>query len=97
MSLPKWQQKLPGGKIVTTQAALSSINNGCRVFLGTGCGEPQHLIHAMVADRGTQDIMIYQMLSHTLAQYVDDPTFVERFSLKLFFISDAMRKAAFEG
>jgi len=97
MSLPKWQQKLPGDKIVTTQAALASINNGCRVFLGTGCGEPQHLIHAMIADKGTQDIMIYQMLSHTLAQYVDDPTFVKRFSLKLFFISEPMRKAAFEG
>ncbi len=97
MLLPEWQQKLPGDKIVTTQAALASINNGCRVFLGTGCGEPQHLIHAMIADRGTQDIMIYQMLSHTLAQYVDDPRFVERFSLKLFFISESMRKAAFEG
>ena len=97
MSLPEWQQKLPGDKIVTTEAALASINNGCRVFLGTGCGEPQHLIHAMVADRATQDIMIYQMLSHTLAQYVNNPDFLERFFLKLFFISEPMRKAAFEG
>ena len=97
MSLPGWQQKLPADKTVTAEAALASINNGCRVFLGTGCGEPQHLIHAMVANRGTHDIMIYQMLSHTLAQYVDDPGFVDRFSLKLFFISEPMRKAAFEG
>jgi acyl-CoA hydrolase/GNAT superfamily N-acetyltransferase len=97
MSLPRWQQKLPKDKIVTTQDALTSINNGCRVFLGTGCGEPQHLIHAMVADGGTQDIMIYQMFSHTLAQYIDDPAFVKRFSLKLFFISEPMRKAVFEG
>ena len=97
MSLPEWQQRLPKDKIVSTQRALASINNGCRVFLGTGCGEPQHLLHAMVADRGTQDIMIYQMLSHTLAEYVDDPEFVKRFSLKLFFISESMRKAAFEG
>ena len=97
MSLPKWQQKLPRDKTVTTQAALASINNGCRLFIGTGCGEPQHLIHALVADRGTQDLMIYQMFSHTLAQYVNDPAFLERFSLKLFFISDPLRKAAFEG
>jgi len=97
MLLPDWQQKLPGNKTVTAEAALASITNGCRVFLGTGCGEPQHLIHAMIADRGTHDIMIYQMLSHTLAQYVDDPAFVDRFSLKLFFISEPMRKAAFEG
>lgn len=97
MSLPKWQQKLPENKIVTTEEALASINNGCRIFLGTGCGEPQHLIHAMVADRATQDIMIYQMFSHTLAQYVNDPDFIERFFLKLFFISEPMRKAVFEG
>lgn len=97
MSLPEWRQKLPGDKTVTTEAALASINNGCRVFLGTGCGEPQHLIHAMVADRATQDVIIYQMYSHTLAQYVNDSAFLERFSLKLFFISEPMRKAAFEG
>ena len=97
MSLPEWQQKLPKDRTVTTQVALASIKNGCRVFIGTGCGEPQYLIHAMVADRGTQDVMIYQMLSHTLAQYVNDPGFVRRFSLKLFFISEPMRKAVFEG
>ncbi len=97
MSLPKWQQGLPENKTVTVEKALASISNGCRVFLGTGCGEPQYLLHAMVADKTTQDIMIYQMLSHTLARYVDDPEFVKRFSLKLFFISESMRKAAFEG
>ncbi|HSH68419.1 MAG TPA: GNAT family N-acetyltransferase, partial [Deferrisomatales bacterium] len=42
-------------------------------------------------------IMLYQMLSSTLAEFVDDPEFVRNFSLKLFFISAVMRKAAFEG
>lgn len=97
MALPEWQQRLPEEKRVTTEEALTSINNGCRLFLGTGCGEPQHLIHALVADLATQDVMIYQMFSHTLAQYVDDKDFLKRFSLKLFFISESMRKAAFEG
>ncbi len=97
MSVQDWQQRLPAEKIATTEEALASINNGCRVFIGTGCGEPQHLIHAMVADKGIRDIMIYQMLSHTLAHYLDDPAFVSRFSLKLFFISESMRKAAYEG
>ncbi len=97
MALPSWQQKLPSEKTVTAPKALAFLNNGCRVFLGTGCGEPQHLIHAMVANKGSQDILIYQMWSHTLAQYVNDPAFVKRFSLKLFFISEPMRKAVFEG
>lgn len=84
-------------RFVDVQTALTHIKNGSRVFIGTGCGEPQHLIRTMVEDMNMQDIMIYQMLSSTLADYVDDPSFLRRFSLKLFFISGTMRKAAFEG
>ncbi len=84
-------------KLITAEEAVAKIKTGSRVFIGTGCGEPQHLIHAMVASRGLYDILIYQMLSFTLAQYVEDQDFLSRFSLKLFFISRDMRKAAFEG
>jgi acyl-CoA hydrolase len=84
-------------KIMRAEEAISHIRKGSRVFIGTGCGEPQHLIRAMVMDLSMQDIMVYQMLSYTLANYIDDPAFTRRFSLKLFFISRTMRKAAFEG
>ena len=84
-------------KMFSAEAAVSKIKRGSRVFIGTGCGEPQHLIKAMVQDPQMQDIMLYQMLSSTLAQHVEDPDFLRRFSLKLFFISKAMRTAAFEG
>jgi acyl-CoA hydrolase/GNAT superfamily N-acetyltransferase len=84
-------------KIVSGREAVSKIKQGSRVFLGSGCGEPQHLIHAMVKDPELQDIMIYQMLSFTLARYVGDPDFHKRFHLKLFFISRSIREAAFQG
>ncbi len=84
-------------KLMDAQTAISNIKNGSRVFIGTGCGEPQHLIRTMVEDLSMQDIMVYQMLSWTFSNYVDDPKFLRRFSLKLFFISSSMRKAAFEG
>ncbi len=84
-------------KLMSAQEAVSHIRKGSRIFIGTGCGEPQHLIRAMVMDLNLQDIMLYQMLSYTLAEYIDDPGFTRRFSLKLFFISRTMRKAAFEG
>ncbi|MCJ7772768.1 MAG: acetyl-CoA hydrolase, partial [Desulfobacterales bacterium] len=84
-------------KVMSAKDAISKIDRGSRVFIGTGCGEPQHLIKTMVEDKNLQDIMIYQMLSWTLASYVDDPSFLRRFALKLFFISNPMRKAAFEG
>ena len=74
-------------KTLTAEKSVKRIKNGSRVFVGTGCGEPQRLIKAMVEDLSIQDIIIYQMLSSTLAQYVDDKNFLSRFSIKLFFIS----------
>ena len=85
------------GKLVSAEKAVGQIRQGSRVFIGTGCGEPQHLIRTMVAHRNLQDIQVYQMLSHTLSEFVDDTSFLRRFSLKLFFISASMRQAAFDG
>ena len=84
-------------KVVSAKEAVAKIKNGSRVFIGTGCGEPQHLIRSMVDNTRLQDVMVYQMLSSTLAEYLDDPGFLNRFAIKLFFISAKMRKAAFEG
>ncbi len=84
-------------KLLTPQESVKKIKNGSRVFIGTGCGEPQRLIKAMVEDLSIQDIVIYQMLSATLSNYVNDENFLSRFSIKLFFISLLMRQAAFEG
>lgn len=84
-------------KVISADEAIAKIKHGNRVFIGTGCGEPQLLIRTMIKNHDLQDITIYQMLSFTLASYVDDPLFHERFFLKLFFISRGIRKAAFEG
>ncbi len=84
-------------KILTAKESVKKIKNGSRVFIGTGCGEPQQLIRAMVEDLSIQDIIIYQMLSSTLSRYINDENFLSRFSIKLFFISVLMRQAAFEG
>lgn len=87
----------PATKRVTADEAIGKLKNGSRVFIGSGCGEPQHLIHTMVANRQLQDIMIFQMLSHTFERYLRDPDFLSRFALKLFFVTVSMRQAAFEG
>ena len=89
--------RYPDKKLTSAEAAVQKIKNGSSVFIGTGCGEPQQLIRAMVEDQSIQDIVIYQMLSATLSNYVNEEHFLSRFSLKLFFISPYMRQAAFEG
>ena len=43
-------------KVVSAEAAIARIKRGSRVFIGTGCGEPQHLIRAMVKNEQLQDI-----------------------------------------
>jgi len=92
-----WLHECCPNKTVSALRAISKIKRGSRIFIGTGCGEPQHLIRALVGDPTLQDIVIYQMLSHTLAEFVDDDSFLQRVSIKLFFISSDMRRAAFEG
>jgi len=90
-------QKYCPQKVVGAQEALAKIQKGHRVFLGTGCGEPQHLIRTLIEETDVQDVVLYQMFSGTLSRYLDDEDFFRRFALKLFFISVAMRAAAFEG
>ena len=85
------------GKFVTADEAISTIKNGSRIFIGSGCGEPQHLIHTLANNHNLNDIMIFQMLAHTLADYLNDDTFLQRFSVKLFFVPIKMQQAAFEG
>ncbi|MGW8192687.1 MAG: GNAT family N-acetyltransferase [Desulforhopalus sp.] len=85
------------GKMVTAAEAISTIKNGSRLFIGSGCGEPQHLIHTLANNLDLNDIMVFQVLAHTLADYLNDGIFLERFSVKLFFVTIAMQQAAFEG
>jgi len=93
----EWLKANVRDKLVDDKTAVAKIKRGSRVFIGTGCGEPQRLIRSMIDDMSIQDVMLYQMLSFTLSEYVDDPSFLRRFLVRLFFISRAMRKAAFEG
>jgi acyl-CoA hydrolase len=58
-------------KVVDAAEAMDQVKNGSRIFIGTGCGEPQHLVHAMVQNPKIQDAMVCQMLSHTLSKYVN--------------------------
>jgi hypothetical protein len=50
MDYINWLEKHCKEKIVSDKEAVSKIKGGSRVFIGTGCGEPQHLIKTMVND-----------------------------------------------
>lgn len=83
----------------TTSApkALQALKRGNRVFIGSGCGEPQHLVQALegVISQLT-DLEILHILSLGKSRYTD-PCFRDRCRLKSFFVAAGAREAVAEG
>jgi acyl-CoA hydrolase/GNAT superfamily N-acetyltransferase len=84
-------------KSMTAERAIRLIRRGHRVFIGSGCGEPQHLVRAlesMVAQLA--DLEILHLLSLGKTSYTDD-TFRDKCRLKSFFVASGSRQAIAEG
>ncbi|MEW6265669.1 MAG: GNAT family N-acetyltransferase [Thermodesulfobacteriota bacterium] len=82
----------------TAAEALAAIKKGSRVFIGSGCGEPQHLVENLIELAGRlYDVEIIQVLS------VRDPGYTserlgEHFRVKNFFVAGrGAREAIWEG
>ena len=88
-------------KFASEEEIFSHIHAGDRVFLGTGCGEPQYLISALVnytksnpkAFFGLELIHIWTLGA---APYTDEE-FKDNFRLDSFFIGDSTRTAVNRG
>jgi acyl-CoA hydrolase/GNAT superfamily N-acetyltransferase len=86
-----------GAKRTLVKEALSRIRRGGRIFLGSGCGEPQALTRglvehaAMFADNPIIHILTQGDATYTKAQYSDF------FRLNAFFIGPNVREAIQEG
>lgn len=80
-------------KLVTADDAVRSIRRGNRVFIGSACGEPQHLVKAM-ADAGAHfsDTEVVQILTLGVAPYTD-PKYSASFRANAFFIGSSVRSA----
>jgi acyl-CoA hydrolase/GNAT superfamily N-acetyltransferase len=91
----EWRPLYEGRKKSARQA-LEVIRNGYRVFMGSGCSEPQHLAQSL-AERlpSLADLEILEILS------VGKPRFTEggydQCRLKSFFVASATREAVAEG
>ena len=88
-------------KFVTEEEIFSHIHAGDKIFIGTGCGEPQYLVQALVnfvssnpkAFFGIELIHVWTLGS---APYLDDK-FRDNFRINSFFISEGTRNAINEG
>jgi len=91
-----WKQKYKD-KTGTAPAAMKLIKSGNSIFIGTGCGQPQYLVNALVEHSSKiYDAHIVHLLTMGSAPYADEK-FREKFKMNSFFIADNVRHALAKG
>ncbi len=91
-----WKQK-HSSKIGTAASAMTLIKSGNSIFIGTGCGQPQHLVNALVEySSHIYDAHIVHLLTMGTAPYVDEK-FREKFKMNSFFIAENVRDSLGKG
>ena len=92
MNESNWKEKYKD-KIKSAPAAMKLIKSGSSVFIGTGCGQPQHLVDALVNNTsGIKDVQVIHLLTMGAAPYVDEK-YRDKFKMNSFFIADNVRDA----
>jgi acyl-CoA hydrolase/RimJ/RimL family protein N-acetyltransferase len=91
-----WKEKYKE-KISTAAVAMKLIKSGNSIFIGTGCGQPQHLVNALVEySSHIYDAHIIHLLTMGTAPYANEK-FREKFKMNSFFIADNVRDALQKG
>jgi acyl-CoA hydrolase/RimJ/RimL family protein N-acetyltransferase len=91
-----WKQKYKD-KTGPATSAMKLIKSGNSIFIGTGCGQPQHLVNALVEHSSNiYDAHIVHLLTMGTAPYADEK-FREKFKMNSFFIADNVRDAFAKG
>ncbi len=94
-------KKLYPQKFVSENRIFKHIRRGDAIFIGTGCGEPQYLIRALINYVETHptaffDTEVFHVWSLGIAPYMDEK-FKDHFRHNSFFIGDSTRPAINEG
>ena len=93
---PEWQAKY-AAQIESAEQAVSRIRPGQRVFIGTGCAQPQELVRALTARSAElSDTQIVHLLTAGDAPYAHKEL-TQHFQVNSFFIADNVRHIIQEG
>ncbi|MEK7270510.1 MAG: GNAT family N-acetyltransferase [Planctomycetota bacterium] len=96
MASAAWKQKYKD-RIVTAETAMKRISPGDRIFIGTGCGKPQHLVDALVHHTDhVDDAHVIHLLTIGSAPWAEE-RFREKFKMNSFFIAENVRSSLEKG
>ncbi len=91
-------QEVFNSRRTTLEKAFSKVKPGDRIFIGTGCGEPQYLVQSMVKHpEHFADTEILHLVSIDEDPPYADPKYRHMFRLNTFFIGKAAREAVQRG
>ena len=84
-------------KIASAEEAIKILRPGNTVFIGTGCGAPQHLVNTMVKHaKELTDLKIVHLFTMGAAPYAEEK-YKDNFSMSSFFIAENVREAFDKG
>ncbi len=87
-----WREKY-SDLIGSAGDAIRQIRSGDNIFIGTGCGQPQHLVNTLVEhSEKIYDAHIIHLLTMGSAPYASEK-FTDRFNMNSFFIAENVRHA----
>lgn len=95
------KEKWPGKFRDLERFIFQEIRPGNRIFVGTGCGEPQHLVRSLLEfvkerPKALLDAELINIVTLGVAPYTDEK-FQSNFRLNSFFIGDHTRNAVNRG
>ncbi|MFX0171369.1 MAG: GNAT family N-acetyltransferase [Candidatus Hodarchaeota archaeon] len=85
------------GKFISKEKIFSQIHRGDRIFIHTGCGEPQHLVDSLASfveshPKAFFDAEVFHVWTLGVAPYTDS-RFTKNFRYNSFFIGDPTRNS----
>lgn len=100
----RWIEAIKGrypGKFDREEHIFGQIHPGDRIFIGTGCGEPQHLVNSLIQyvkshPKAFYDAEVLQVWNLGVSPY-NDERFRDTFRWNSFFIGKNMRDAVNSG
>jgi acyl-CoA hydrolase/GNAT superfamily N-acetyltransferase len=94
-------KKIYPEKFASEDRVFKQIRRGDKIFIGTGCGEPQYLVRALINyvkshPKAFFDAEVFHIWSLGVAPYTDEK-FKDNFRYNSFFIGNSTRYAVNEG
>jgi acyl-CoA hydrolase/RimJ/RimL family protein N-acetyltransferase len=91
-----WKERYQD-RIAPASTAMKMIKPGNSIFIGTGCGQPQFLVDALVRHSShISDAHIIHLLTMGAAPYAHEK-FRDKFKMNSFFVADNVRDAMGQG